>query len=319
MNFVRVFRNLAQFNRTNWKAVILCLMAATIFWLFNAFNKSHSSTIRFPIHFEYDHQRFVAVSPLPHQININVTGSGWELIRKTLGLKLPELVIPIDRPLDTKKIPARSLAPVLSSQLGGLQINYIVTDTLNIHVDEKVSKTFPLSVDLSNVKFREGFGSTGVVKVVPESVVIDGPKSIIHAIPDTIVLPVQATQISKSFQDELEVPLFNSESINRNPPVISVSVEVTEVEILEAMIKIKTVNQPRAWKSPLTDSVKVFIRIPVNQGEDLREKLSQINAILNWKDGVQGSDHLYPKIIGLPFYAQVVSIDSVTFKIDKHN
>jgi hypothetical protein len=130
---------------------------------------------------------------------------------------------------------------------------------------------------------------------------------------------VQATQISKSFQDELEVPLFNSESINRNPPVISVSVEVSEVEILEAMIKIKAVNQPRAWKSSLTDSVKVFIRIPVNQSEDLRGKLSQINAILDWKDGVQGSDHLYPKIIGLPFYAQVVSIDSVTFKIDKHN
>jgi len=319
MNFVRIFRNLTQFNRTNWKAVILCLLAATIFWLFNAFNKSHSSTIRFPIHFEYDNQRFVAVSPLPHQININVTGSGWELIRKTLGLNLPELVIPIDYPLDTKKIPARSLAPVLISQLGGLQINYIVTDTLTINVDEKVSKTFKLSVDLSNIKFRKGFGSTGVVALVPDSVVIDGPKSIISTIPDSIVLPVQATQINKSFQEELEVPLFNSESINRNPPVISVSVEVSEVETIEAMIKIKEVNQPRAWKSSLTDSVKVFIRIPANLSEDLRGKLSQVNAIVDLKDVVQGSDHLYPKIIGLPFYAQVVSIDSTTFKIDKYN
>ena len=80
----------------------------------------------------------------------------------------------------------------------------MVTDTLHIHLDEKISKTFRLSVDLSKVKFREGFGSTGVVEVVPDSVVIDGPKSIIKSIPDTIVITVQGKQISKSFHDELK-------------------------------------------------------------------------------------------------------------------
>ena len=80
--------------------------------------KAIHSTIRFPLRFEYDNQRFVAVNPLPHQININVTGSGWELIRKTLGIKLPELVIPLERPLETRKIPASAINAFVDKSIG---------------------------------------------------------------------------------------------------------------------------------------------------------------------------------------------------------
>lgn len=308
--------NLFQFNRTNWKAVILCLLAASIFWLFNAFNKSHTSTIRFELHFEFDKQKFVPVSPLPHQISINVTGSGWDLIRKTIGMKVPDLIIPLERPLETKKIPASALTPVLISQLGGLQINYIVTDTLYTNIDEKVAKTFKLSVDLSKVKFRKGFGSTGEVELSPDSVVIDGPQSIITLIPDTILLSIQGKQVSKSFQDELEVPLFNTESINRNPPVVSVKVEVSRVANIEAMIKVKAANLSQARKSYFADSVKVVIQVPSDQSEDLVQKLSQINAMLDLQNAVKGSNKIYPTVVGLPIYARVVSIDSVSLKID---
>lgn len=292
------------------------MVAAAIFWLFNAFNKSHSSTIRFPLQFEYNSQRFVAVHPLPHHISINVMGSGWDLIRRSLGIKLPALVIPLERPVDTRKLATSSLTPVLVSQLGGLQINYIVTDTLYLQIDEKVSKTFQLSADISAVNFRDGFGSFGTPAVVPDTVVIEGPRSIVTKIPETILLPVTGNQISKSFQDEVEVPLFNSVSIKRNPPVVSVQVKVVPVKIIEARVKVKTINHPRNIRSSFTDSVKVVLRVPSTQREDFKEKTTLINAILDLKDIVKGSHRLYPKIIGLPLYVQVISIDSVTFKID---
>jgi len=316
MNFVRVIKNLFQFNRTNWKAIVLCFFAAAIFWLFNAFNKSHTTTLRFPLRFEFDDQRFVAVKPLPHQIRINVTGSGWELIRKTLGIKLPELIIPLEQPLEARKLPASALTPLLASQLGGLRINYMVTDTLHIRLDEKKSKTFKFSVDLSHVKFREGFGSTGNIEVMPDSVVIEGPRSIIRAIPDTIVLSVQGRQISKSFHEEVEVPLFDSESLNRNPPVVSVRVEVGKIETIETMLKVKSVNQSRILKAYFTDSVKVLLQIPTDQTEDLKVKLLLVNARIDLKNAAKGSHKAYPVIIGLPVYARLVSIDSVSFKID---
>lgn len=315
MNFVRVIINLFQFNRTNWKAVILCLLAATIFWLFNAFNKSHSSTIRFPLHFDFDDQRYVSVVPLPRQISINVTGSGWELIRKTLGVKLPELVIPVERPLEIRKIPAAAITPLLATQLGALKINYINTDTLRLRLEERISKTFRLSADLSKVRFKEGYGSTGIVDIVPDTVVIDGPRSIIRSIPDTISLPMLAAGISKSFRDEIEVPLFNSEVINRNPPVVTVRVEVDELETIEVNFKVNVINKLRKAKV-IADSVKAFVQIPVKQHQDFREKLPEIKALVDLNSRERSNRKLYPTVIGLPIYAKVISIDSLSYKID---
>jgi hypothetical protein len=316
MSFVRVLVNLFQFNRTNWKAVVLCLMAAGIFWLFNAFNKSHSSTIRFPLRFEYDNHQFVTVSPLPHQISIHVTGSGWDLIRRTWGIKLPELTIPLERPMEVKKIVASSLTPVLTSQLGGLHINYIVTDTLYVQLDERISKTFHLAADLSKIKYRDGFGSTGVVEVIPDHVVIDGPRSIVNKIPETILLSVTGNQIAKTFHEEVEVPLFNNESIKRDPPVVSVKVEISSMKNFETRLNVKMINQPRSSKSAFTDSVKIVMQIPIDQSEDFKERVKHMNVTLDVKEFERGTHRVYPKIIGLPIYAQVVSIDSVTFKID---
>jgi hypothetical protein len=315
MNFVRVIINLFQFNRTNWKAVILCLMAAAIFWLFSAFNKSHSSTIRFPLHFDYDDQRYVAITPLPHQININVTGSGWELIRKTLGVKLPALVIPIERPLEIRKIPAAAITPLLATQLGSMKINYIITDTLRILLDEKETKIFRLAADLSKVRFKEGYGSSGTIDIVPDSVVIDGPRSIILSIPDTITLPLFAAGISKSFRDEVEVPLFNSETVNRNPPVVTVRVAVGEVEKIAVTVKVNVIHKPYTVKV-LADSVKAIIQIPVEQHDDFHDKLPGIKAQIDLKNGEKNYRLLYPRVIGLPIYARVISIDSLSYKID---
>jgi len=317
MNLVRVLVNLFQFNRTNWKAVILCLLAAAIFWLFNAFNKSHTYTVRFPLRFEYDHQRFVAIKPLPHQISINVTGTGWDLIRKTLKVEIPPLVVPVERPLETKKIPTGSLTAILVAQLGNLKFNFFATDTLRIMLDERISRTFRLSADVSEVVFREGYGIVGAVEVSPDTVQLDGPKSILKTLPDIIPVPVKASGISKTFQEEVEVPLFNSESVNRNPAVVMVSVEVGPLETLEAMIKVKTVNQPSRWKAVITDSVKISLRIPADQIEDTRNALQQVRAILDLKGARNETFRAYPTIVGLPIYAQVISIDSISLKVDE--
>ena len=82
------------------------------------------------------------------------------------------------------------------------------------------------------------------------------------------------------------------------------------------MIKVLTVNPSKARKSYFTDSVKVLLQVPADQTEDLRQKLSQINAMLDVQKVVKGSSKIYPFVVGLPIYARVVSIDSVSLKID---
>src|SRR5436190_17094022 len=104
MSVINSIFNLLRFNRKNWKAVVLCGFAATVFWFFNALNKNYTTNINFPIAFEFNQDNYVAVRPLPQVVRVNVTGMGWSLFRKSVGLNVPPLVVPLERPAETKKI-----------------------------------------------------------------------------------------------------------------------------------------------------------------------------------------------------------------------
>lgn len=314
MNLIKVFVNLFQFNRTNWKAVVLCFLAATVFWLFNAFNKSYATSVRFPLRFDYNQDRYVPIGSLPHDIYVNVSGNGWDLFRKSLGFRLPELIIPLDRPTEVKKIIGSTLTPLLSNQLNGLQINYILNDTLRIRLDDKDSHTFKLKPDLANVSFRKGFGRISPVVIFPDSVTLEGPKSLLHTIADSIVIQLTAHVVDESFHKEVEIVIPNSESLKRNPPVTSVSFEVGPVEVVETKILVRVTNMPVSVKSTYIDSVKLTVQIPKSQSNDFHLSQSAMSALLDMKNKTRGTYSLYPQLIGLPEYAEIISLDSLVVR-----
>jgi hypothetical protein len=314
MNFIKVFVNLFQFNRTNWKAVVLCFLAAAVFWLFNAFNKSYATSVRFPLRFDYNKERYVPIGSLPHDIYVNVSGNGWDLFRKSLGFRLPELIIPLDRPTDVKKIVGSSLTPLLSNQLGGLQINYILNDTLRIQIDDKDSHTFKLIPDLTRISFRKGFGRISRVVILPDSVTLEGPRSLLHIMVDSIVLQLKERIMDDSFREEVEVLVANSESLKRNPPVVSVMFEVGPIEVVETKIKVRVTHMPTSVKSSYIDSVKLMIQIPKAQSNNFHLSQNNMSALLDLKNKTKGTYSIYPQIIGLPDYAEIISLDSLVVR-----
>src|SRR6185369_8694832 len=170
MNIVRIIFSLLRFDRANWKAVLLCILAAMVFWIFNAFNKEYATNLRFPILFEFNGERYVPAEHFPKSVTLNVSGIGWDLFRRRIGVKVPQVIIPLDRPAETRKIVAGTLIPVIATQIGNLKINFVVTDTLRIQIDKRDSHRYKLKADISNVNFREGYGRISPVVVLPDSV-----------------------------------------------------------------------------------------------------------------------------------------------------
>ncbi len=313
MNLARIFVNLFQFNRTNWKAVALCFAAAAIFWLFNSFNKNYATNIRFPLRFDYAEEKFIPLTNLPEDISINVSGNGWDLFRKSVGLQLPHLTIQLLRPTEVKKIVASSLTPSFSEQLGaGLQINYIVSDTLRLQIDELDTHKFKLVADISQVSFRDGYGRISPVVILPDSVKLQGAKSLLHQLPDSIVLVVPKTNLDDRLRKEVEIVIPHAEGIDKNPKVASVMFEVGSLSTIETFVKLNVSSS--SAKISYVDSVKMIVQIPKIQEEKFKEDKTAIQAGVDLKNGPKGSYRLYPNLKGLQPYMKVISIDSISVR-----
>lgn len=289
---------------------MLCLMAATVFWFFNALNKNYSTNINFPLAFEYNQESYVPVTTLPSTVRLNVSGLGWDLLRKSSGLKVPPLTIPLEHPTEIRKIVGSTLPALLSTQLEGFQINFVLTDTLHVDIDERVKRKFGVTIDSIQRYLHSDFGLFNNFKVNPDTVWIEGPKRIVNELPEVLKLALPKRNINRDFKEEIEIIFKNNESVRRDPPVIEVSFEVEKLIEINDHVTLSLTNASSRVRSAIGGKeISFTYRLPGS----LIKKFSadSVSASLDLKNLTHGKHRLIPTIEGLPPQAYLVKIDTV--------
>ncbi|MBS1554568.1 MAG: hypothetical protein JSU09_06560 [Bacteroidetes bacterium] len=300
MNAAKAIVNVFRFDRTNWRAAFLCMVAALVFWFFNALNKSYSTDVEFPVRFDYDLSQFAPVDALPHQLTVNVNGTGWELFREYVGFKQPELTIALQRPTEVRKIVGASLMPLLQPQLGKLKINYMVTDTLKIQLDEIDAHRFRVFAEASAVTYRDGFGRISPFVVLPDSIEITGPKVLLHTLPDSLPVSVVANRLDQNFEDDVEV-ILPTPFVKRNPALVNVMFEVGKVIKLTANVKVlpgKKTNQSLVGPP---DSVGCRFLVPEKRLEDFHRHKIDMRLLWNGRS---------LKLQNKPSFLELIQLDT---------
>src|SRR5690606_6406183 len=243
MGIINSIANILRFHRRNWKAVVLCFVAATVFWFFNALNKTYTTTITFPLAFGYDEENFVAVGNLPEQVRLNVTGNGWELFKRSTGVKRESLEIPLERPAEVKKIVGSGLKFSFTNQLNGLEINHVLTDTIYLDLETKAERWIKLRVDSVQYNLRKGYGLTSDIAVIPDSVLIQGPQRIVDRVKSPFRLAIPQRNIDEQYIADVAIELpFPEVTVSR--PTVSVMFNVEEIVTISDSIRLEVTNIP---------------------------------------------------------------------------
>jgi hypothetical protein len=312
MSFINSIFNFLRFNRKNWKAVALCIFAATIFWFFNALNKNYTTNISLPLSFDYNQENYVAVRPLPEAIRINVTGVGWNLFRRSIGMKVSPLVIPLERPSEVRKIVGSTLPALLANQLDGYQVNFVLTDTLHLALEPKGKRWVSLQLDLPSIIFSKGYVMSSDPKVVPDSIFIEGPWKLINNLAEPISLKIAERDIDDDFSEDLEVGFLNSELVKRDPPTVHVSFNVDRLVEVKDSIDLKVQNMPKGVWPSIEGKLPVVFAIP----EALLPQYHRdsVRAVIDLHGFERGEKKILPYIEGLPQYSRIIDVDSVSVK-----
>ncbi|WKN45549.1 hypothetical protein [Tunicatimonas pelagia] len=238
---VNKLRSVAQFierllpsGQGSLKVVILCVIAATTFWFFSALNKDNYTTrIRYPLAITYpsDSNTYL-LSELPEDVTVQVTGGGWDLLKKSLRLNTTPLEVSLDTPTRTKYILGQSLAEGISGQLDNLDLDYVVTDTLRINIDSTQNRTVAVAVDPQSMQLAENYRMVSDMRVLPSQVEVWGPTSLVDNLPDTLQLSLNNREVSGKVEAILEVSLpDNRIEASPNEVVVRLATELyTKVE-----------------------------------------------------------------------------------------
>jgi len=306
--------NILRFNRRNWKAVVLCIFTATVFWFFNALNKTYTTNINFPLTFDYDNENFIPVGGLPQTVRLNVTGNGWELFKRSTGVKTDPLEIPLERPGDVKKIVGTGLKFSFSNQLNGLEINHVLSDTIYLDLEPKVGRWIKVGVDSIQYNIKRNYGLTSEIAILPDSTFVEGPKRIVEKIKEPVILNIPQRNIDEHYIENIQVEVPFKDVVTLRPSTVSVMFNVEEMITVKDSISLAIVNVPPTV-SEVMNSGKIPVVLSIPESFMQRFRTDSVRAVLDLRDFKGGMQKILPQVEGLPPYSTVVSIDSVIVRL----
>lgn len=297
---------------SNLRVMLLCFFAATTFWFFNSLNENYSTTIKYPLEFVYDKEQYMAVEPLPDNVQINVSGLGWNLLRNSMGIKVSPLEIPLESPSEVKKIVGSTMPGLITDQLDEFQLNYVLTDTLFVNIDFKVSKRFPLAVDSAAIDTEENYRIVSQIKHMPDSVELTGPSKMIEALPDTIWVRPPQQEIDDNYMEDIAINIPNGNLIKRNPPTVNVAFEVEEFIVKETVqpLRIKNISDKAYIEK---EEITLTYKVRASLAEEVNE--SAIKVVADFKQMNRNDSTIVPRLDSIPAQIIDVEIDTTRIKV----
>jgi hypothetical protein len=300
--------NFSNFTNNNWKVVLISITGAATFWLFRALNKSHSALISYPIEFVFNVDSTVVMNPLPTTIKIDVSSGGWNLFRRTLIFSIDPIQVELDNPSEVNFLTQSFLRPIVEDQLKGLTINYIVTDTLFLSIERKITKRMILKVDSLSLPLEEDYQLMSNITIQPDHVVLTGPKSIINSFESDFYITLDENNIDEDFYGRIEVPIVFEDLIQSDPSEVNVSFEVEKFKNVKIGVPIILQNFPSNRVTTLLDSiVNVTYRVKESFKEDFSSE--DFYVVLDY-DFLKTDSLGVPVLIKYPDTLRTVSMDS---------
>ena len=257
--------------RENWKVVLLSVLGAATFWFFNAMNKSYDTRLEYPLSYVFERDSVVIVKPLRDKIKIDVTSGGWNLIRKTLRINAEPVKITLENPTEIKYLTRSTLIPIIKEQLSGLELTYVVTDTLYFDIEEKASKKLPLIVDSLTIPLKNNYRIVSPVRLSQDSVRITGPKSMIAELNTNVEIAFPDEEIDGDFEAE-ELGYRLDKLIKASPRKAEVSFRVNRFILKEMDIPVEYLNLP-SDSSVVADQNNIRVYFTIN--EELEDDVSK--------------------------------------------
>ena len=269
-------------NKRNWRAIVLCLITAFIFWVFNSLNKEYTTRLDYPVQYSYNRDSLISVTPLPSKIPVNVSGGGWNLLRITLKGNADPVIVDLGIVRNNRFLTQYNLLPIISDQLSELTINFVGMDTLFYSIEDKIEKKLLVKVDTNAISIAEDYLIDSSIRLTPDSVIIIGPKSIMEKIDDEIVLTIPDIEIDRNFDEQIPVVLSSSAPMESIPPNVNVQFECVQITEVNRNFMIETMNFPEGENIGLFEEfVAVKFKLPVNQQDDIDEMEFSIIADYN--------------------------------------
>jgi hypothetical protein len=231
-------------EQSNFRAMVLSVLFASLFWLFNAFNSEHTYSIAIPVKLQYANG--MNADTIKRQVKITITGSGWKIAKEYFANQEKQaLIYRMPTTQNQNYVISGFLRNALIQRLDkDLKISEIQNDTFFINNNRNVRKSVKLFVDKEKLDLAEGFKVIGQVQIKPSVVMFEGSVEKINQLPDSLQIFIRETNIRKNFDKLVSLSYLENPNLKVLQQSVKVSFAVEQYLSKKLKFEIEKINFP---------------------------------------------------------------------------
>lgn len=299
---------------SNYKIKIVVFLFAVFIWFFVVTENDYEYVVDIPVTVRNLPTDKVILNDIPETAKVRVHGSGKALIALSLshGMYVNLDVSDVSEKktfiLDPKKVN-------LSRASGGIRIVEVVSpDSIQVSLDDFLSRKLPV-IPKIKVETASGHTVVGDVKIIPDSVIIEGPR--------TIVSNTEAVFTEPEAFDDLKFDLHATVALSP-PPSSKVDLLTNKVDIYLDVQKLleRTVNEIPIQVRNVPDNLIVHVvpstlSLVLEGGAELLSKITRddIEVFIDYARVRTSLGNEYPAVIKPPQGVSYRNVNPRLFKI----
>jgi hypothetical protein len=297
--------------------VVLCVAAATTFWILNALNKDNYTTVvDYPIEWEFDQEKFVAVKPLPKSVQIQISGNGWDLLRKYFKLNEPPFIITLAEPSGRNYILTSDLQRPLGEFITPTMLERLLEDSVNYQIDKIEIRTVVPILDSTGYSLAKNVEIEGKIGFSPEKLTLTGPTSLLDRYKEGFPVTLNENKIDDNFSSQVPVsiPKNLAELIQLQEESVQVSFSVIKFLEGNKRLKVSKINFPKTVTLE-NEEFTPMITYLVDERKVAELKELEFEAILDYRKRNREDSTLLVTVKPNPAYLKDIKIEPASVKL----
>ncbi|MEZ4883402.1 MAG: YbbR-like domain-containing protein [Chitinophagales bacterium] len=194
---------MSWFSSEDRTTFFACLCISCMIWLLSALSENYKTEVKVDIEFTNFPEDKILVEPPDSILYLFVDASGSDLMR-SIGFYRPKIKLDYQKLLNTNSLSTASFINQFEEQLSGLNIIDIKPDSIYLDLEQRLIKKVPI-VLMEKIETAKRFEIAGQVTIEPDSVLIEGPESLVDTIRFMLTETLELKNVTQAGNGELKL------------------------------------------------------------------------------------------------------------------
>lgn len=296
----------SEFKRSNAKAFFFFLVFSSILWLLVQFSKTYTEVVEIPLQFvEYPKDKLIETKT--DNLRVEVEQNGFQLawlnfFKPSMKVNLSDL--PADSSYLVYNLPEHRMEIARKLSLDIIHANFLDTE-VRIPYETKSIKRVPV-ISKVEVNYAPGYSSESKGVIVPDSVTISGPSSVLDTIMHISTVSAVKRRVDKNLASKVKLEKIDPK-VAFYEDAVEFQLEVQKFTERKMKIPLTAVNAPTGVTINLFPTVvEITFMISVEKYELV--KPIDFNIVCDFSEISEEQDFFIPKVETQPDFIKNISI-----------